>query len=95
MDGLRDLSSRPYHSPRATYVDVVGKIPLPAPEAEEFCALLDGVVIDDAKIFNNELREWEDAAYCLTWRRPSRQLIYATDWCDPLRPQLRNEKPGR
>jgi hypothetical protein len=29
-------------------------------DAEEFYALLDGVVIDDAKVFNNKLREWED-----------------------------------
>src|SRR6185437_14924132 len=29
-------------------------------DAEEFYALLDGVVVDDAKIFNNKLREWED-----------------------------------
>jgi len=26
VDGLRDRSRRPYHSPRATRVDVVGKI---------------------------------------------------------------------
>ena len=29
-------------------------------DAEEFYALLDGLVIDDAKVFNNKLREWED-----------------------------------
>jgi len=29
-------------------------------DTEEFYALLDGVVIDDAKVFNNKLREWED-----------------------------------
>lgn len=29
-------------------------------DAEEFYALLDGVVIDDAKVFNNKLKEWED-----------------------------------
>ena len=29
-------------------------------DAEEFYALLEGLVIDDAKIFNNKLREWED-----------------------------------
>jgi transposase InsO family protein len=29
-------------------------------DAEEFYRLLDGTVIDDAKIFNNKLREWED-----------------------------------
>jgi transposase InsO family protein len=29
-------------------------------DAEEFYQLLDGAVIDDAKIFNNKLREWED-----------------------------------
>lgn len=27
---------------------------------EEFYRLLDGVVIDDAKVFNNKLQEWED-----------------------------------
>jgi transposase InsO family protein len=29
-------------------------------DAEEFYRLLDGTVIDDAKVFNNKLREWED-----------------------------------
>ncbi len=29
-------------------------------DAEEFYRLLEGAVIDDAKIFNNKLREWED-----------------------------------
>jgi transposase InsO family protein len=29
-------------------------------DAEEFYRLLEGTVIDDAKIFNNKLREWED-----------------------------------
>ena len=29
-------------------------------DAEEFYRLLDGVVIDDAKLFNDKLREWED-----------------------------------
>ena len=29
-------------------------------DAEEFYALLDGLVVDDAKVFNNKLREWED-----------------------------------
>ncbi|MEW2386570.1 integrase core domain-containing protein, partial [Micromonospora sp. NPDC047707] len=28
--------------------------------AEEFCRMLDGVVIDDAEVFNDKLREWED-----------------------------------
>ena len=29
-------------------------------DAEEFYRLLDGAVIDDAKIFNNKLQDWED-----------------------------------
>jgi transposase InsO family protein len=29
-------------------------------DAEEFYRLLDGAVIDDAKVFNNRLQEWED-----------------------------------
>lgn len=29
-------------------------------DAEEFYRLLDGTVIDDAQVFNNKLREWED-----------------------------------
>ncbi|GGQ11845.1 IS481 family transposase [Streptomyces griseomycini] len=29
-------------------------------DAEEFYRLLDGVVIDDAEVFNDKLREWED-----------------------------------
>jgi transposase InsO family protein len=31
-----------------------------ASDAEEFYRLLDGVVIDDTKLFNDKLREWED-----------------------------------
>ncbi|MGI3229944.1 integrase core domain-containing protein [Streptomyces sp. GTA36] len=29
-------------------------------DAEEFYRLLDGVIIDDAEVFNDKLREWED-----------------------------------
>ena len=29
-------------------------------DAEEFYRLLDGVLIDDTKVFNDKLREWED-----------------------------------
>ncbi len=29
-------------------------------DAEEFCRLLDGVIGDDAEVFNDKLREWED-----------------------------------
>ena len=29
-------------------------------DAEEFYRMLDGVVIDDAGVFNERLREWED-----------------------------------
>ncbi|MHB1986540.1 MAG: IS481 family transposase [Acidimicrobiales bacterium] len=29
-------------------------------DAEEFYRLLEGIVIDDAKVFNDKLREWED-----------------------------------
>jgi len=29
-------------------------------DAEEFYRMLDGVVIDDAQVFNDKLREWED-----------------------------------
>jgi hypothetical protein len=29
-------------------------------DAEEFYRLLDGVVIDDTKVFNDKLQEWED-----------------------------------
>lgn len=29
-------------------------------DGEEFYRLLDGVVVDDAKVFNNKLQEWED-----------------------------------
>jgi transposase InsO family protein len=30
------------------------------PYHEEFYRLLEGVVIDDSELFNDELREWED-----------------------------------
>jgi transposase len=33
---------------------------LPRIDAEAFYRLLDGIVIDDAKVFNDKLREWED-----------------------------------
>jgi transposase InsO family protein len=36
-------------------------------DAEEFYALLDGLVVDDDKVFNNKLREWEDYH---NYRRP-------------------------
>jgi transposase InsO family protein len=36
-------------------------------DAEEFYRLLDGVVIDDPKVFNDKLREWED---CYNYHRP-------------------------
>jgi transposase InsO family protein len=29
-------------------------------DAEEFCRMLEGVVIDDAQVFNDKLQEWED-----------------------------------
>ena len=29
-------------------------------DAQEFYRLLDGVVIDDAQVFNDKLRKWED-----------------------------------
>ena len=41
--------------------------------AEEFYRLLDGVIIDDTKIFNNKLQEWEDYYnYHRPRRRPRR-----------------------
>lgn len=39
-------------------------------DAEEFCRLLDGAVIDDAGLFNDKLREWEDYYNYPTPRRP-------------------------
>lgn len=36
-------------------------------DAEEFYRLLDGVIIDEAEVFNDKLREWED--YC-NYHRP-------------------------
>ncbi|MFJ8795962.1 integrase core domain-containing protein [Streptomyces sp. NPDC102462] len=29
-------------------------------DAEEFYRLLDGVIVDDAEVFNDKLREWKD-----------------------------------
>jgi Homeodomain-like domain/Integrase core domain len=40
-------------------------------DAEEFYRLLDGVVIDDTKLFNDKLREWEDF---YTYHRPHGSL---------------------
>jgi transposase InsO family protein len=36
-------------------------------DAEEFYRMLEGVVIDDAKVFNDKLQEWED---CYNYHRP-------------------------
>ncbi|MFF4693845.1 integrase core domain-containing protein [Streptomyces sp. NPDC001307] len=33
-------------------------------DADEFYRLLDGVIIDDAEVFNDKLREWEDYYNC-------------------------------
>jgi transposase InsO family protein len=32
----------------------------PRPDADEFYRLLEGVVVDDARIFADKLQEWED-----------------------------------
>jgi hypothetical protein len=45
--------------------------------AEEFYPLLDGVVIDDAHVFNNKPQEWEDYYnYPSTTRKPRRADPY-------------------
>jgi len=41
-------------------------------DAEECYALLDGLVIDDAKVFNNKLREWGLLQLRSPPRRPQR-----------------------
>lgn len=53
--GIRHVYIKP-HTPRLN-----GKVERShRTDAEEFYRLLDGVVIDDAKVFNNKLQEWED-----------------------------------
>ncbi len=39
-------------------------------DAEEFYRLLEGVVIDDAKVFNDKLKEWEDYYNYYNYHRP-------------------------
>jgi transposase InsO family protein len=46
-------------------------------DTEEFYRLLDGVVIDDAKVFKDKLREWED--YC-NYHRPHGGLAGQTPY---------------
>lgn len=53
--GIRHVYIKP-HTPRLNgKVERSHRI-----DEEEFYRLLDGVVIDDAKVFNNKLQEWED-----------------------------------
>jgi hypothetical protein len=40
-------------------------------DAEEFYQLLDGVVLNDAKVFNDKLQEWEDYNYYIDPNGPS------------------------
>jgi hypothetical protein len=46
-------------------------------DAEEFYRLLDGVVIDDTKVFNDKLREWKDF---YNYSRPHRALSGQTPY---------------
>jgi transposase InsO family protein len=68
-------------------------------DAEEFYRLLDGVVIDDTKLFNDKLQEWEDfynyhrptAAWAA--RRPMRDSSNAPrPGCNPS-PSLAQPRP--
>jgi hypothetical protein len=59
-------------------------------DAEEFYRLLNGVVIDDAEVFNEKLQEWEHSTttHVLTvlWavRRPPYETAYKDDpGCQP------------
>ena len=45
--------------------------------AEEFYRLIDGIVIDDAEFFNDELREWERRE---RQARVQRDLVSCTWW---------------
>lgn len=52
-------------------------------DAEEFYRLLDGVLIDDANVLNDKLREWEDYNYDrphggLGGRTPYEKLLAVT-----------------
>jgi len=49
-------------------------------DAEEFSRLLEGVVIDDTKLFNDKLQEWEDFS---NYHRPHGSLNGQTPTNDP------------
>jgi transposase InsO family protein len=56
-------------------------------DAEEFYQLLDGVVIDDTKVFNDKLREWENF---YNYHRPHGGLGGQT----PMRDSSSAHRPG-
>jgi uncharacterized protein (DUF433 family) len=64
-------------------------------DAEEFYRLLDGQVIDDAKVFNERLAEWETY---YNHHRPHENRppgpTSALTWC-PVRPVVRLARPAR
>ena len=71
-------------------------------DAEEFYRLLDGTVIDDAKVFNDKLQEWEDYLQLPPppWRprRPHPLRTATTEDPDPGvtgHCQLHTRAPGR
>ena len=59
-------------------------------DAEEFYRLLDGVIIDDTKIFNNKLQEWEDY---YNYHRPHGGLGGQTPY-ERLRQKTTNTTPA-
>ena len=58
-------------------------------DAEEFYRMLDGVVIDDAKVFNDKLQEWEDF---YNYHRPHGSLGGQTPY---ERLKQKTEAPGQ
>ena len=57
-------------------------------DAEEFYRLLEGVVIDDAQVFNDKLREWKDF---YNYHRPHGDL----DGQTPYESSSNQPRPGR
>ena len=57
-------------------------------DAEEFYRLLDGVVIDDAQVFNDKLQEWEDF---YNYHRPTAAWAARR----PMKDSSNEPRPGR
>jgi hypothetical protein len=63
-------------------------------DAEEFYRLFDGVVIDDTRLFNEKLQEWEDFCNFHRPTAPSTDRPSTNDSGTSPRPQPRKPRPS-